>query len=114
MPAGVSDQRGWEGEGGGGKKEGDKNTNDCDLLLIVYHREEKEVEGGGGGGTERNPLQIELSLFEPGLLQKRKISITKKYLYIYTNSMTEATNDNSTTMHSDPSRRLVTELAGRY
>lgn len=23
------------------RKEGDKNTNDCDLLLIVYHRVEK-------------------------------------------------------------------------
>lgn len=72
------------------RKGGDKNTNDCDLLLIVYHRVEERWKK-----TERNPLQIELSLFEPGLLQKN------------TNSMTEAINDNGTIIYSDLSERLI-------
>lgn len=53
-------------------KEGDKNTNDCDLLLIVYPESGVEWSGGWGWGLERNPLQIELSLFEPGPFQKYK------------------------------------------
>lgn len=52
----------------------------------------------GGQKTEQNPLQIELPLFEPGLLQKKN-----------TNSMTAAINDNGTIIYSDLSERLISQ-----
>lgn len=77
-------------------KEGDKNTNDCDLLLIVFQWVEKRWKN-----TEWNPLQIELSLFETGVLQKKR----KKERN--TDSMTEAINENGTIIYSDLSERLI-------
>lgn len=87
LPAVLRDQPSARVSAEQQSKEGDKHTNHCDLLLIVYHGVEKRRRKNKK--TERNPPQIELFLFEPGLFWGRK----NKYIK---NSATGAVYDNGT------------------